>query len=192
MALLFLYPVTLMERRRRLCHNQSHFLPKNSQIPSKCRCKTFIPRTSEGAVQQCAPMGSNECPHLWTNIPFYSFLKIKMKEDIAQEFPNLSSDVLETHLDRLCLIRNVCAHNERLYSFHFDKDFPDTDIHKQLRIPQKGEQYIYGKNDVFSSLIALRYLLPTEIFCKFVSELSGCIDNSMLFECAILILLLLG
>lgn len=108
---------------------------------------------------------------------FYSLLKIKMKEDIAQEFPNLSTDVLETYLDRLCLIRNTCAHNERLYSFRFDKDFPDTDIHKQLHIPQKGEQYLYGKNDVFSSLIALRYLLPTESFSKFISELSGCIDT---------------
>ena len=32
LALLFLYPVTLTERRRRLCHNQSHFLPMISKL----------------------------------------------------------------------------------------------------------------------------------------------------------------
>ncbi len=108
---------------------------------------------------------------------FYSLLKFKMKGDVAHEFPHLSEDILQTYLERLCLIRNTCAHNERLYSFHFDKDLPDTGVHTQLHIPRKGEQFIYGKNDVFSSVIALRYLLPNESFCLFVSELSDCMNT---------------
>lgn len=107
---------------------------------------------------------------------FYALLKFKMKEDIVQEFPHLDTATLETYLDRLCLVRNTCAHNERLYSFHFDKDLPDTDIHLQLHIPQKGEQFLYGKNDVFAAVIVLRYLLPSESFCKFTFELSNLID----------------
>lgn len=108
---------------------------------------------------------------------FYSFLKYKMKDDIAHEFPCLTKDDLETYLERLSLIRNTCAHNERLYCFEFDKDLPDTSIHVSLQIPIKGEQYIYGKHDLFSSVIALRYLLPEDSFSQFISELSACIDT---------------
>lgn len=108
---------------------------------------------------------------------FYSLLKFKMKEDIVKEFSPLTTTTLETYLDRLSLIRNTCAHNERLYSFRFNKDFPDSDIHVSLRIPQNGEQFIYGKKDIFSSVIALRYLLPKESFNQFESELSRCIDT---------------
>lgn len=77
---------------------------------------------------------------------FYSLLKFPMKTDICSEFTNLSENTLASYLEKLCLIRNVCAHNERLYSFRFDKDFPDTEIHQKLGIPMKGEQYLFGKN----------------------------------------------
>ncbi len=108
---------------------------------------------------------------------FYSLLKFPMKTDICSEFTNIDEDTLASYLEKLCLIRNVCAHNERLYSFRFDKDFPDTKIHQKLGIPMKGEQYIYGKNDLFGAVIALRYLLPSKSFRLFKSELLKCIKH---------------
>lgn len=108
---------------------------------------------------------------------FYSVLKFPMKSDICQEFTNIDAATLGNYLEKLCLIRNVCAHNERLYSFHFDKDFPNTSLHQKLHIPMNGEQYIYGKNDLFSTVIALRYLLPSESFSSFKKELTKCINH---------------
>lgn len=107
----------------------------------------------------------------------YSLSKFEMKKDICKEFINVSETAIETYLERLCLIRNTCAHNERLYCFHFDKDFPDTKLHERLRIHKKGEQYIYGKNDLFAAVIALRYLLPKENFIIFKKELTQCIEK---------------
>lgn len=108
---------------------------------------------------------------------FYSVLKFPMKSDICQEFTNIDAATLGNYLEKLCLIRNVCAHNERLYSFHFDKDFPNTSLHQKLHIPMNGEQYIYGKNDLFSTVIALRYLLPSESFSSFKKELTKCVNH---------------
>jgi abortive infection bacteriophage resistance protein len=107
----------------------------------------------------------------------YSLLKFQMKTDISNEFTHVSEDVLGTYLEKLCLVRNACAHSERLYCFRFDKDFPDTDLHRKLNIPMKGEQYIYGKNDLFAAVIALRYLLPRKDFISFKNELSKCINR---------------
>jgi abortive infection bacteriophage resistance protein len=107
----------------------------------------------------------------------YSLLKFQMKTDICNEFTSISVDVLGTYLEKLCLIRNACAHSERLYCFRFDKDFPDTNLHHKLNIPMKGEQYIYGKNELFAAVIALRYLLPSKDFISFKNELSKCINN---------------
>lgn len=64
-----------------------------------------------------------------------------------------------------------CAHNERLYSFRIQIDFPDTILHSKLGIEKKGIQYIYGKRDLFGLVIALRYLLPNSSFLDFKRSL---------------------
>lgn len=72
-----------------------------------------------------------------------------------------------SYLKVLTLYRNVCAHNERLFSFHTYIDIPDTLIHKRLNIPKNGSKYICGKNDLFCVVIAFRYLLPQPDFLMF-------------------------
>lgn len=108
---------------------------------------------------------------------FYSVLKFQMKGDICQDFIHIDEDTLSSYLEKLCLLRNACAHNERLYSFHFDKDFPDSVLHGKMNIPMKGEQYLYGKTDLFSAVIALRYLLPSKTFLAFKRELMKSIKD---------------
>lgn len=71
----------------------------------------------------------------------------------------------------LTLFRNVCAHNERLYSYRTQIDFPDTKLHEKLGILKKGTQYVYGKRDLFGVVIAFRYLLPKESFLDFKRSL---------------------
>ena len=98
---------------------------------------------------------------------FYSLLPFQLQSDISKEFPNTNEKELEQYLKILTLFRNTCAHNERLYSFKIQIDFPDTVLHKKLGIMKKGNQYICGKQDLFGLVIAFRYLLPKHNFLEF-------------------------
>ena len=100
----------------------------------------------------------------------YSAMKPNIKFNISKNFISLNSKQLFQISQNLVLFRNVCAHNERLYSFRTIKNFPDTLIHKKMKIPKKGEQYICGKNDLFGVVISLKLLLPKETFKIFMKE----------------------
>ncbi len=48
----------------------------------------------------------------------------------------------------------------------------DTSLHAKLCIPKQGNQYVYGKQDLFSVVIAFRYLLSKQDFSEFKKNLS--------------------
>ena len=73
--------------------------------------------------------------------------------------------------------RNVCAHGERLFTYRTADSIPDLPVHKKLGIIQKGTQYINGKNDLFSVVIALRYLLNDDWFRELIKKLKVLIDK---------------
>ena len=54
---------------------------------------------------------------------------------------------------------------------------PDLPIHRKLKIAQKGSQYVNGKNDLFSVVIALRYMLNDQWYKEFIKELKALIDK---------------
>lgn len=89
----------------------------------------------------------------------FEFLPQNMQGTICQDFGNVKKNEMIKYLKVLTLYRNVCAHNERLFSYHTYIDIPDTLLHKKLGISKNGSKYIYGKNDLFSVVIAFRYLL---------------------------------
>lgn len=97
----------------------------------------------------------------------YTLLPFQLQSYISKNFPHVKEKSLEQSLKALTLFRNVCAHNERLFSFRTQIDFPDTKLHSKLSIPQKGTQYIFGKRDLFGVVIAFRYLLPGNNFLTF-------------------------
>jgi len=108
----------------------------------------------------------------------YSVLQIQQQTKICSVFPSITEQELENTLCCLTLFRNVCAHNERLYSYRLNQhDFSDTPLHAKLGIPQKGNKYIQGKCDYFGLVIALRYLLPKEEFQSFKMQLRKSIDS---------------
>ena len=108
----------------------------------------------------------------------YSVLQIQQKTYIANHYTNISVSNLTSFLSALTFFRNVSAHNERLYSFKVKQhDFPDTRLHKKLKIPQKGVQYIMGKSDYFGVVIALRYLLPSKDFLVFKRRLKSLFNS---------------
>jgi len=97
--------------------------------------------------------------------------------DISKNFENVNEKELMQYLRVLTKFRNVCAHNERLFSFITKDDIPDTVIHAKMKIAKKGTQYVYGKKDLYSAVIAFRYLLQKEDFYKFKRLLSRTIDT---------------
>lgn len=107
----------------------------------------------------------------------YSFLKTSVKSKISVNFNGVNEKELGQYLKALTYYRNVCAHNERFYSFRCRVDMPDTILHRKLGIPQKGVQYLLGKSDLFSVVIAFRYLLPRSEFIDFKKQLVKLINT---------------
>ena len=96
---------------------------------------------------------------------------------ISKEFDHVSERQLHQFIRVLSSCRNVCAHGERLYSFHINETIPDTMLHSKLKIFQKNGQYTLGKQDLFSVVIALRYLISTQDFKSFKRSLKKLITT---------------
>lgn len=109
----------------------------------------------------------------------YSFLTTSMKTKISIHFDHVSEKELIQYMKVLTLYRNVCAHNERLFSYKSRFDIPDTELHRKMKIPRNGNQYEYGKNDLFSVVIAFRMLLAKEDFEEFKESLNKMIHQYM-------------
>lgn len=103
---------------------------------------------------------------------FYSFTTPDLQSKVAKNFDKVNRKQLDQYLSVITKFRNVCAHGERLYCYQTRDDIPDTDLHRKLGLPKKGTQYSCGKHDLFSLIIAFRYLLPNEDFKKFKASLT--------------------
>ena len=101
----------------------------------------------------------------------YALSKHSVRSKVSHNFTNVNERQLEQYLKVLVIFRNICAHNERLYSALAHSEIPNTILHKKLNISQKGTQYTYGKRDLFSLVISFRYLLPKEDFLIFKKTL---------------------
>ncbi len=101
----------------------------------------------------------------------YQYIPNDIQYKISQKFPHVTERELHQFLTVIARCRNICAHGERLFSFHIRESIPNTTLHKKLHIQTKNGQYINGKQDLFSIVIALRYLISNEDFKKFKSEL---------------------
>ena len=86
---------------------------------------------------------------------FYELMKNKEQCQVSKSF-KLSPEHLIRYLNSLTLIRNICAHSERLYNYKYRNRIKDTDIHKKLNIIKDRGNYICGTNDLFSVIIILK------------------------------------
>lgn len=77
----------------------------------------------------------------------------------------------------LVKFRNVCAHGERLFTYRTADSIPDLPMYIKLNISQKGVQYVKGKNDLFSVVIVLRYMLSDYWYKMFIKELKSLIEK---------------
>ena len=113
----------------------------------------------------------------------YTILKDEDKLEVASVFETPTS-YLEIFLPILSNYRNLCAHEDILYEHRTEKVIPDNEYHQQMGILKMDSEYIYGKNDIFSTIIILKYLLRPEQFHTMMKEieyeiekLDGIIDS---------------
>lgn len=106
----------------------------------------------------------------------YSILKEEEQEEIANIY-KIDIASLGIYLAILSNYRNLCAHEDILYDHRTQRAIPDTKYHYQLSIDKNDEdEYIYGKNDLFSVIIILRQMLSEEEFRNLVYEIGYEID----------------
>lgn len=115
---------------------------------------------------------------LGTVSKMYSFLPQSIQHNVSKEFEYVHEGMLVQMLDLLARVRNVCAHNERLFDYRYQKGtIDDTYIHEALAINRKKGQYVKGKNDLFAVVIVLKYLLSEEDFSNFIKKLEEIIKQ---------------
>lgn len=103
----------------------------------------------------------------------YSLCHSSVQSGVAREFPSVSAHTLVGMLDVLTLLRNVCAHNERVYNFSIPKSrvIENMPVHKNLGIHQDNSgSYRQGKDDLFAVVICFKYLLDEEDFLIFTRQ----------------------
>lgn len=115
---------------------------------------------------------------LGTVSKLYSFLPQSIQSKVSIEFEHITESELVRMLDLLARVRNVCAHNERLFNYRYNKGaINDTYIHKYLNISKPGVQYLKGKQDLFAVIIVLKYLLSKDDFSHFVDDINTSLET---------------
>lgn len=108
----------------------------------------------------------------------YEYSQPTIQANISKEVKGVNENQLRQILQVLTEFRNICAHDERLFTYRCSKrDIPDLALHARLGIDKKGQQYLYGKRDYFALVISFRYLLPRQEFLEFKRQLSSLIDE---------------
>lgn len=101
---------------------------------------------------------------------FYSLMKSKEQNSISRKY-NLRINEFKVILHNLTLIRNVCAHDEKLYDIKMKNRISTTIYHKKLGIKNENGNYQFATRDLFSVVIALKMLLEEKDFKSFYKNL---------------------
>lgn len=105
----------------------------------------------------------------------YQYCTSDIRTKISQNYAGVSEIELHQFIRVLASCRNICAHGERLFTFHVKEAGPDTVLHRKLGIPTRNGAYLFGKQDLFAVVIALRYLIPHDEFKIFKRRLKSAI-----------------
>ncbi|MBR3198841.1 MAG: Abi family protein [Bacilli bacterium] len=106
---------------------------------------------------------------------FFDILKLEDKEEIIKPY-QIDVETMVVFLALLSNFRNVCAHEDMLYDHRTQRSIPDTKYHEALGIEKNEDGYIYGKNDLFSLVIILKYMLRDEEFYEMIDEIKREVD----------------
>lgn len=101
---------------------------------------------------------------------FYSFMKQKEQNNISRKF-NIKSKILKAYLINLGNIRNICAHDEKLYDVILKQRINTTSYHIKLNLIKNDSKTVYSTRDLFSIVIILKVLLEKEQFNEFYNRI---------------------
>lgn len=107
---------------------------------------------------------------------FYSFMKQKEQNNIARKF-NIQSETLKIYLINLGNVRNICAHDEKLYDIILKKRINMNDYHRKLNLIKRDTKTTYATRDLFSIVIILKVLLQRKEFNEFYSNIIESIEK---------------
>ena len=105
----------------------------------------------------------------------YTILKDEDQSSIS-DFYKIDPQTLAIYLAVLSNYRNLCAHEDILYEHHTQRSIPDNKYHFQLDINKEDDEYLHGKNDLYSVIIILKVMLTDTEFHNFMNEISYEID----------------
>lgn len=100
----------------------------------------------------------------------FTVLKKEDQNDIASIYGMSPADLL-VYLPILANYRNLCAHEDILYNHKTQRQIDDTKLHDALNIPTNEGEYIYGKDDILSLVIIMKYMLREDDFTLLMNEL---------------------
>lgn len=105
----------------------------------------------------------------------YMILKYEDKKEIANYY-KMSEEELSIFLPIMSNFRNLCAHEDMLYNYKTQRSIPNNKYHEMLNIPKVEEEYIYGKNDLFSLILMFKYMLRDDDFKLLIYEVGYELD----------------
>ena len=105
----------------------------------------------------------------------YMILKYEDKKEIAKYY-GVDVEDLSIFLPIMSNYRNLCAHEDILYEYKTQRTIPNNKYHELLNIEMNDDEYIYGKNDLFSLVIMFKYMLSEDDFRLLIYEISYEID----------------
>ncbi len=94
---------------------------------------------------------------------FYECMPISCRMSVAKIY-NLPENHLRTILKILTLIRNACAHGNRIYCFSHKFSLPSKFENDSFKSIQSFLDAGYGKTDLFSVILCLKILLDKKNF----------------------------
>ena len=122
---------------------------------------------------------------LWVSVKVLSFGIISelftiLKKDDQYEIVDLYGLEIDSYANYLKVLsnyRNLCAHEDIVYDNRTHTCIDDSIYHRLLNIPMMNNEYIYGKNDVFSLIIIFKEMLNNDEIKSLVLEIDGLLKN---------------
>ena len=116
---------------------------------------------------------------------FYEFMKQKDQNAVAKKF-GVKEKTLKTYLHNIAIVRNICAHDEKLYDLKLNNAIIKNKIHLYFNLELQDGKYSNGYKDLFSIIIILKILLKETEFKKFynilISDLEELKENIKLID----------
>ena len=105
----------------------------------------------------------------------FMILKPEDQKEIAKYYKMDAYD-MTVFLPIMSNYRNLCAHEDMLYTYRTQRSIPNNIYHHKLIIPKIDEEYVYGKNYLFSLVLMFKFMLSKEDFKLLVFELGYEVD----------------